>query len=154
MSTRHQIETITEELLDPILAEKKFELVDIEYVKEAGNYYLRVYIDKEGGITIDDCEIVSRELGSLLDEKDPIKDPYILEVSSPGLDRPLKKEKDFKRSLGKTVELKLYQAINGTKEFEGILEDYNKDQITVQVDGENMTFQRNDIAIIRLAVIF
>ena len=103
MSKREEIESRTEHLVLPITEEKKFELVDVEYIKEAGNYYLRIYVDKEGGITIDDCEAVSRALSDLLDREDYIEDSYILEVSSPGLMRPLKKEKDFERSLGKAV---------------------------------------------------
>ena len=99
MSRREEYEKQTEELLEPIVAEQGFELVDVEYVKEAGNWYLRAYIDKPGGITVDDCEVVSRRFSDVLDEKDYIEDCYIFEVSSPGLGRPLKKEKDFIRSV-------------------------------------------------------
>lgn len=108
MSKKEEYEKLTEDMVMPIILSNNFELVDVEYVKEAGNYYLRIYVDKEGGITVDDCEIVSRALGDLLDEKDFIEDSYILEVSSPGLGRPLKKEKDFKRSVGMEVELHLF----------------------------------------------
>ena len=93
----------------------------MEYVKEAGNWYLRAYIDKEGGITVDDCEVVSRRLGDWLDEKDFIEDSYILEVSSPGLGRPLKKDKDFDRSIGKDVDIKLYKPMNKQKDYTGTL---------------------------------
>ena len=154
MSSRQDIEKTTEKLLEPILKEHGFELVDVEFVKEAGNRFLRVYIDKENGITIDDCEIVSRELDLQLDQLDPIKEGYILEVSSPGLDRPLKKEKDFKRSLGKMVEIKLYQALDGSKEFVGLLENYDEETVTMNVEENIVTFNRKDIALIRLAVIF
>jgi ribosome maturation factor RimP len=154
MSFREQIETLTEQFLEPILDENNFELVDVEYVKEAGNWYLRIYVDKDGGITIDDCELVSRALEAILDEKDPIKDPYILEVSSPGLDRPLKKEKDYKRSIGKLVEIKLYKQLDGNKEFMGNLVEYTSDTVTIESDTDNITFNRKDIALIRLAVIF
>lgn len=154
MSFKEQIESLVEQLLQPILDEHQYELVDIEYVKEAGNWYLRVFIDKQGGVTIDDCEITSRALEVKLDEKDPIKDPYILEVSSPGLDRPLKKEKDFIRSMGKTVEIKLYKAMNNKKEFIGTLEAYDDNTVTIQTDDGTITLERKDIAIIRLAVIF
>ena len=109
MTRRETYEAKTEELLQPLVDAHGFELVDVEYVKEAGNWYLRAYIDKENGITVDDCEEVSRALSDLLDEEDFISENYILEVSSPGLDRPLKKEKDFARSIGKDVEVKLFK---------------------------------------------
>lgn len=155
MSFRSRVEQITEELLQPIMEKNNYELVDVEYVKEGANWYLRAYVDKEGGITIEDCEIVSRELEAKLDEKDPIPEQYILEVSSPGLDRPLKKEKDFERSIGKLVDVKLYKAIDKNKEFTGKLIEYNKEEITIELENEeNMVISRKDIAIIRLAVIF
>ena len=139
----------------PIVDENNFELVDIEYVKEAGNWFLRVYIDKQGGITIDDCELVSRALSEQLDKDDFIEDSYILEVSSPGLGRPLKKEKDFERSIGKEVEVRLFQAINKQKEYIGILTSYDKDTVTVELEEENpLTIQRKNIALIRLAFDF
>ena len=139
----------------PIVDENNFELVDIEYVKEAGNWFLRVYIDKQGGITIDDCELVSRVLSEQLDKDDFIEDSYILEVSSPGLGRPLKKEKDFERSIGKEVEVRLFQAINKQKEYIGILTSYDKDTVTVELEEENpLTIQRKNIALIRLAFDF
>ena len=115
---RKSIEATIEEIVQPIVDSKNFEIVDIEYVKEAGEYYLRVYLDKEGGISLSDCELVSRELSEILDQKDPIKDNYFLEVSSPGLDRPLKKDKDFERYKGRDVEIKLYKPMNGSKQFE------------------------------------
>lgn len=155
MTKREEYEIKTEQLLLPILAEHRFELVDVEFVKEAGTFYLRAYIDKEGGITIDDCETVSRRLSDLLDEKDFIPDAYVLEVSSPGLGRQLKKEKDFERSLGEEVEVKLYQAIEKQKEFSGILESYDKDTIVlVDEHGKKLTFRRSELALIRLAVHF
>ena len=109
MAKRDTYESRVEAYLLPLMEEHNFELVDVEYVKEAGMWYLRAYIDKEGGFTVDDCEMVSRKLSDWLDEKDFIDDSYILEVSSPGLGRQLKKEKDFKRSLGEEVEIKLYK---------------------------------------------
>ena len=109
MTKREEYESKTEALLQPLMEKHNFVLVDVEYVKEGGNYYLRAYIDKEGGITINDCELISRALSDILDEKDFIPDAYILEVSSPGLGRQLKKEKDFRRSLGEEVEIKLYK---------------------------------------------
>lgn len=155
MSKREVYEQKTEEILLPIVEEYGFELVDLEYVKEGGTWYLRTYIDKEGGISIDDCEKVSRRLSDILDEKDYIDDTYIMEVSSPGLGRPLKKEKDFKRSLGKEVDIRTYRMIDKQKEFNGILKDYDKDTVTIELDDETLkTFEKGDIALIRLAFDF
>ena len=155
MSKKEVYEQKTEEILLPIVEEYGFELVDVEYVKEGGTWYLRTYIDKEGGISIDDCEKVSRRLSDVLDEKDYIDDTYIMEVSSPGLGRPLKKEKDFKRSLGKEVDIRTYRMIDKQKEFTGILKDYDKDTVTIELDDETLkTFEKGDIALIRLAFDF
>lgn len=155
MARREEYESKVEAYLLPVVKEHNFELVDVEYVKEAGTWYLRAYIDKEGGISVDDCEVVSRKLGEWLDEKDFIADSYILEVSSPGLGRPLKKEKDFVRSIGKDVELKLYRALNKQKDFTGILKAHDKDTVTITMeDGTEMVFNRQDIALIRLAFDF
>ena len=155
MSKREQYEQTTETLLKPIIDAHGFELVDVEYVKEAGNWYLRAYIDKPGGITVDDCEVVSRAFSDILDEKDYIEDTYIFEVSSPGLGRPLKKEKDFARSIGEEVEIRTYRAIDRQKEFIGILVEYDKDTVTIEYEDETtQKFERNDIALIRLALHF
>ena len=155
MSKREDYEARTEALLLPIMEEMNFELVDVEYVKEGSTWYLRAYIDKEGGITVNDCEAVARRMNDLLDEKDFIADSYVFEVSSPGLGRPLKKEKDFARSLGEEVEVRTYRAIDRQKEFIGILKDYDKDTVTIEYeDGETMTFDKADIALIRLAFDF
>ena len=155
MSKREQYEQKTEELLLPIVERHGFELVDVEYVKEAGTWYLRAYIDKPGGISVDDCEVVSRAFSDILDEKDYIDDTYIFEVSSPGLGRPLKKEKDFKRSLGEEVEIRTYRAIDRQKEFIGILVSYDEDTVTIEYEDEaTQTFNRSDIALIRLAFDF
>lgn len=148
------IERRCEELVTPIIDEHAFELVDVEYVKEGADYYLRVYADKEGGITIDDCVLISRALEAKLDAEDFIPDAYILEVSSPGLGRPLKKEKDYKRSIGKEVDIKLYKAIDGTKEFTGTLTAYDDTSVTVGTETGNMSFNKSDIALIRLALDF
>ncbi|HIS47960.1 MAG TPA: ribosome maturation factor RimP [Candidatus Scybalocola faecigallinarum] len=148
-------ERLTEELITPIIEAHHFELVDVEWVKEGSNWYLRVYIDKEGGITVDDCEIINREFGDVLDEKDYISENYIFEVSSPGLDRPLKKEKDFVRSIGKDVEIRLYKPIDKKKEYVGTLESYDKNSVTIALeDGQKMTFERSAIALIRLAFFY
>ena len=129
LAGKAEIEQKTEELVTPIIDENHFELVDVEYVKEGANWYLRIYADKEGGISIDDCVLISRALEVKLDADDFIKDAYILEVSSPGLGRPLKKEKDFQRSIGQSVDIKLYKAIDKQKEFTGILKEYSKERI-------------------------
>ncbi|MGL4790862.1 MAG: ribosome maturation factor RimP, partial [Anaerotignaceae bacterium] len=106
-----------EQMLMPIITENNFELVDVEFIKEGQNWYLRIYVDKDGGISIDDCELVSKAFEKIVDEKDPIEQAYILEVSSPGIDRPLKKEADFVKFKGELVDIKLYKAINKQKEF-------------------------------------
>ena len=155
MTKREQYEQKTEEILLPIIEEHGFELVDVEYVKEGSSWYLRAYIDKTGGITIDDCEAVSRKLSDQLDEKDYIEDAYILEVSSPGLGRPLKKEKDYKRSLGAEVEIRTYRMIEKQKEFIGILKGYDENTVTIETgDGTEKIFDKSDIALIRLAFDF
>ncbi|MBM6947383.1 ribosome maturation factor RimP [Mordavella massiliensis] len=155
MTKRETYEQKTEEILLPIIEKNGFELVDVEYVREGGSWYLRAYIDKPGGINVDDCETVSRELSDILDEKDFIDEAYILEVSSPGLGRPLKKEKDFKRSLGEEVEIRTYRMVDKKKEFTGILKAYDKDTVTIGMeDGSEMIFDKGDIALIRLAFDF
>ena len=155
MSKREQYEQKTEELLLPIIEKHGFELVDVEYVKEAGTWYLRAYIDKPGGISVDDCEVVSREFSDILDEKDYIDDTYIFEVSSPGLGRPLKKEKDFARSIGEEVEIRTYRPINKQKEFIGFLKEYDQETVTIEYEDEaTQVFNRSDIALIRLAFDF
>lgn len=147
------IEQYCTELVTPIIEENAFELVDVEFVKEGADYYLRVYADKTGGINIDDCVFISRALEAKLDETDGIDVPYILEVSSPGLTRPLKKEKDFERSIGKAVEIKTYKAVAGKKEFEGILKEYTEATVTIEDDKETIVLNRNDISMIRLAFV-
>ena len=155
MSKRETYETRTEELITPILDSMNFELVDVEYVKEGGTWYLRAYIDKEGGITVNDCEAVAREMNEILDREDFVEDSYVFEVSSPGLGRPLKKEKDYIRSMGKEVEIRTYRAINREKEFYGILSAYDENTVTIKTeDGTEMTFEKSDIALIRLAFDF
>ena len=141
-------------VLSPIVEKYGFELVDVEYVKEGGSFYLRAYIDKPGGITVDDCETVSREFSDKLDEADFIEEAYIMEVSSPGLGRPLKKEKDFKRSIGKEVEIRTYRPIDREKEFYGVLKAYDENSVTIDCEEEERTFQKAEIALIRLAFDF
>lgn len=131
MSKREEYEQKTEAILQPIVDRYGFELVDVEYVKEGSNWYLRAYIDKDGGIFVNDCELVHRELSDILDEQDFVEDSYILEVSSPGLLRPLKKEKDFKRSLSKEVEIRTFKKIDKRKEFRGVLTAYDDKTVTI-----------------------
>ena len=143
-----------ERFLEPIMQENQFELVDVEWVKEAGTWYLRAYVDKEGGISVDDCEVVSRRLSDWLDKEDFISESYILEVSSPGLGRPLKKDKDFARSIGKDVDVKLYRARDKRKDFTGVLKAYDEDTVTIEEEGKELVFERGEIALIRLAFDF
>ena len=154
MTRRELYEQKAEALLEPIVKALEFELVDVEYVKEAGNWYLRGYVDKEGGITVNDCEAVSRAFSDRLDEEDFIEDSYIMEISSPGLDRPLKKEKDFARSMGKEVEIRTYRPIEKQKEFYGTLTAYDNSSVTIEEETQTRTFDRKDIALIRLAIHF
>lgn len=163
MSKREDYEKRAEALIEPIVARNEFELVDVEYVREGSNWFLRAFIDKPGGITIDDCETVSREFSDLLDKEDFIDDTYILEVSSPGLGRQLKKDKDLKRSIGEEVEIKLYKGIKqmrknkevSVKELSGFLISYDDNTITIELEDETtMDIARTDIAIIRLAIHF
>lgn len=154
MSKKEIYEQKAEALVTPIVEKYGFELVDVEYVKEGGNFYLRAYVDKPGGITVEDCETVSREFSDKLDEADFIDEAYIMEVSSPGLGRPLKKEKDFKRSMGEEVEIRTYRPINWEKEFYGVLTAYDENSVTIDCEGEEKIFQKADIALIRLAFDF
>ena len=154
MSRKEEYEQKAEALLSPIVESNGFELVDVEYVKEAGNWYLRGFIDKPGGITVNDCETVSRAFSDRLDEDDFIEDSYIMEISSPGLDRPLKKEKDFARSIGKLVEIRTYRPIEKQKEFCGELTAYDNNSVTIDEEGTPRTFDKKDIALVRLAIDF
>lgn len=155
MTKREMYEQKTEAILQPIVDANGFELVDVEYVKEGGSWYLRAYIDKPGGITVDDCELVSRAANDILDEQDFVEESYIFEVSSPGLGRPLKKEKDFVRSIGEEVEIRTFRAIERQKEFYGILKAFDKESVTIVTEDEReMQIARADIALIRLAFDF
>lgn len=153
MSKRQDYEAQTEQLVTPILEKYGFELYDVEYVKEGGNNYLRVYIDKPGGIAVNDCETVAREMNPILDEKDFIPDSYVFEVSSPGLGRALKKEKHLLKSIGEEVEIRTFRPINHEKQFEGILKSFDDKELTIALnDEQELTFARTDIALIRLAL--
>lgn len=154
MSKRETYETRTEKLLVPIAEKYGVEIYDVEYVKEGSDWYLRAYIDKPEGVNINDCENVSRALSDVLDAEDYIEDAYILEVSSPGLGRTLKKDRHLEKSLGEEVEIRTYKSIDKQKEFSGILKAYDKDTITIEEDSEERVFARADIALIRLALDF
>lgn len=155
MAKANNTEKKIEEIIAPYMKENNFELVDVEFVKEGQNWFLRIYADKEGGIFIDDCELISRALEKLLDENDPIEQAYILEVSSPGLDRPLKKERDFEKYKGETVDIKLYKPFNGKKAYEGELVGLIDGNIVIKDENdEEISFNRKDVGSVRLAVIF
>ncbi len=152
MSKKENYEARTEKLLLPIAEANQVEIYDIEYVKEGGDWYLRAYIDKEGGVTINDCEAVSRALSDALDAEDFVEDAYILEVSSPGLGRLLKKDKHFSRSLMEEVEIKTYKPVSGGKEFSGRLAAFDDRTITIlPEEGGELVFDRSDVAAVRLA---
>jgi len=154
MSKGKTYETQTEELLKPIVDSMGIEIYDVEYVKEGSDWYLRAYIDKLEGVDIIDCENVSRALSDKLDEADFIDDAYVLEVSSPGLGRALKKDRHFEKSLGEEIELKTFKPIDGSKEYTGILEAYDDKTITVTIDEESKQFNRTDLASVRLTFDF
>ena len=161
MSKRDTYEAKFEQILLPVTEKIGVQIYDVEYVKEGTDWYLRAYIDKEGGVTIDDCEKVSREVSEVMDQEDFIEDAYILEVSSPGLGRTLKKDKHLEKSIGQKVEIKTYKPIEKQKEFSGVLEKFDSESITIsleetekQGDGKKMTFARGDVALIRLAFDF
>lgn len=158
MSKRESYEAKTEELLVPIAEANHVEIYDVEYVKEGSDWYLRCYIDKEEGVSIDDCEAVSRMLSDKLDETDFIDDAYILEVSSPGLGRQLKKDRHLEKSLLEEVDVKTYRPIDGTKEFRGILKAFDENTITLGAvsskEAEDIVFNRKEIAAIKLTLDF
>lgn len=154
MSRKETYEQKTEDLLKPIAGECGVSIYDVEFVKEAGEYYLRAYIDKEGGVTIDDCEAVSRRLSDELDKEDFIEEGYILEVSSPGLGRTLKKDRHLEKSIGLEVEVKTFRPIDKKKEFVGILKGFDAKTITITENDSERTFAREEIAKISLTFDF
>lgn len=154
---KQSIEEQAEAIFLPLVQEHGFELVDVEYVREGTNWYLRAYIDKEGGISVDDCELISRQAEPILDEQDIVSGAYILEVSSPGLTRPLKKDRDYERNLGKPVEVRTFRPVDGDKEFIGDLLRYDKDTIVLDVgqeDAEEITIERKNISVIKQYFVF
>ena len=154
MSRREDYESKTETLLAPIVEKFGVSIYDVEYVKEGSDYYLRAYIDKPEGVDIQDCENVSRALSDALDKADFIDEAYILEVSSPGLGRTLKKDKHLRASIGEEVEVKLFKPIDKCKEFVGLLENFDEATLTIRIGDEQKTFARTDIALIRLTFDF
>ena len=149
-----KITALVEGLARPAVEEQGCSLWDVEYVKEAGSWYLRLYIDKEGGVSIDDCEAVSRAVDPLLDEADPIQDAYTFEVSSAGADRVLKRPEHFAAFLGAEVDVKFYRAIDGQKSCTGVLEDYSQEGLTLSVPGGRRQLAREDVASVRLHIKF
>ena len=150
-------ETVTEEVMqlaNPIAESRGLELVDVEYNKEGENWILRVFIDKEDGVSIADCQEVSRDLEGQLDLVEPIEKSYLLEVSSPGLDRPLKDAEDFARFTGRLIDISTYAPINGSKEFTGKLLGLEDEEIRIEVEGEELLIPHNKVAKTKLAVEF
>ena len=149
-----KVTELTAELAAPVVAAQGCELWDVEYVKEAGTWYLRLYIDKEGGVSIDDCEVISRRVSDLLDEADPIEGSYTFEVSSAGAERPLKRPSDFARFLGSPVTVRPYKNRDGRKEFAGDLAGYEDGAVLLKVGEETLRFEKGDVALVRLRVDF
>ncbi|MGZ4159264.1 MAG: ribosome maturation factor RimP [Neobacillus sp.] len=153
-----KVTEVVEELAAPIIQELGLELVEIEYVKEGKSWFLRVYIDKDSGVDIEDCGLVSERLSEKLDSVDPIPHNYFLEVSSPGAERPLKKDKDFEKAIGKNVFIKTYEPINGEKSFEGTLLEFDggqlKIEVTIKTRKKAIEIPYEKVANARLAVIF
>ena len=146
-------DTVTQ-FVKPSVEEKGCSLWDVEYVREGAQRFLRVYIDKEGGVSIDDCEEIARAVNPILDEKDPIQESYQFEVCSAGLERPLKRPSDFQQFMGSDVLVKLYRPLNGLKEFPGILRGYEDGRVTIESGKETITFEKSQVAMVRLRVTF
>ena len=151
---KKNIEEIVTGFVLPITERHSYELVDVEFIREGAHWYLRVYIDKPDGITIDDCQIVSEELSEQMDKEDPIEQSYFLEVSSPGLDRPLKKDRDFEKYKGELVEVKVFQPINGQKVFEGELAGLKDGKILINKGNDIIEFERDGVAAVRRVIKF
>ena len=147
MDNKKLVELVTE-MAEPIVKEHGLELVDVEYIREK-DWFLRIYINKPGGIDIDDCSVVSSKLTKVLDERDPIKEKYYLEVSSPGIDRPLKKDKDFQNNYGKMVDVQLFAPLDGKKEFVGVLSSHSDMLISLIVEEKEIELERKVVASIR-----
>ena len=140
------------ELAKPVVEEEGCSLWDVEYIREAGSWFLRIFIDKDGGVGIDDCERISRRLDPILDEADPIPDSYVFEVGSAGAERELKRPGDFEQFMGSEVEVRLYQPVNGCKVYVGVLAGYDKGRVTVTVGKNEVSFDKSQIALVKLHV--
>ena len=140
------------ELAKPMVEEEGCSLWDVEYVREAGSWFLRIFIDKDGGVGIDDCERISRRLDPILDEADPIPDSYVFEVGSAGAERELKRPGDFEQFMGSEVEVRLYQPVNGCKVYVGVLTGYDNGRVTVTVGKTEVSFDKSQIALVKLHV--
>ena len=151
--TKEHIENLVEEIVRNIVADSVIEVVDVEYIKER-DWYLRIFLDKDGGIEIEDCQWVSEQLEAKLEELDPIKDRYYLEVSSPGLDRALRKDRDFIRHVGDKIEITTFKPINGKKRIVGTLNSLTNGDISIDIDGAEMKIPRNQTSQVRLYVDF
>ena len=148
-----KISELVTKLAEPLAAELGLELWDVEYVREAGQWFLRVYVDKDGGVSINDCEALSKALDPVLDEADPIPDSYVFEVSSAGAERELKRPRDFEKFLGSPVEVRLYQASDGSKTWTGTLSGYDDGDIRLQTAGKEYTFEKSQVAKVRLRIV-
>lgn len=153
MNKKEIVETV-KEFSDPLVSNLGYELVDVEFVKEQSEYFLKIFIDKLGGVNLEDCQLVSEKIGEKLDQIDIIDVSYYLEVSSPGLDRPIKTDKDIIRNLGKEVEINLYKAVEGKKHFEGMLKDYDENTVTIQLEENNVVIPRELISLMRQIIHF
>ena len=149
-----KVTELVEKLAKPVVEENGCQLWDVEYVREGSEYFLRLYLDKEGGVDINDCEAISRAMDPILDEEDPIPESYHFEVCSAGLERPLKRPSDFERFMGEPIMVKLYRPRNGLKEIPGILRDYENGCVTMEAGKETITFQKSEVALVRLRVEF
>ena len=147
-----KVTDLVSELAEPIVKEAGCQLWDVEYVREAGEWFLRVYIDKENGVSIEDCEAVSRPLSDKLDEVEPIEGSYTFEVSSAGAERALKKPEHFVQMMGREVEVRLYRAVNGKKSMVGELVSYDGGDVTLSIAGADQTFPKADVAQVRLYI--
>ena len=154
MAKHEDYENKTKELIADILKDAGVELYDVDFEKEGSDWYLRVYIDKEGGVTIDDCEKVSRAFNEVLDKEDYIEETYIFEVSSLGLGRKLKKDVHFEKAIGENVDVKLFKPVDKVKEFSGVLKSFDQNTVTIAVEDKEISFNRKDIAIIKLSFDF
>ncbi len=151
---KSKLQKTVEELAMPIIKGADCELVDIEYVKEGPNWYLRIYVDKDGGVTVDDCQRISEALSNALDDADPIEHSYILEVSSPGVERPLKTQRDYEHFTGREIDIKLYSPIDGKKKYNGILMGLRDGVVTLNTPKGELHFQKEKIASARLTFKF